>query len=299
MPGSLETITYQAQVLSKGSIQPELLQRQGSGTANTADSLTSPSGGVNKSTNKALGSRSWSPTMRTPLKDALQKLSRISRVGDRGAAGAAAGATALQSQGSDVLPNMRFLQGALSTMRTQQQQGRSTAAGGGAAAAGGAGGGGLHTVIEVRGASLQGGGVEASAAAARERVRKAGRSSSAAATATTTAATPQQQQQQVPQAPQDRPPSFELRATDVVLGNATVNRRVRTGQPGGAAGDAAEVARGSPHAESGAADAGVTAVGAAAGAGAATGFTPRPGRPVLGSAGLGSSSIKRRSANFT
>lgn len=76
MPGSLETITYQAQVLGKGSIHTELLQRQGA-TGVAADQAEFP---VKK---KPLSTRSWSPAMTSPLKDALSRYGIVARAARR------------------------------------------------------------------------------------------------------------------------------------------------------------------------------------------------------------------------
>jgi hypothetical protein len=189
-----------------------------------------------------------------------------------------------------VLPKMQFLQRAAVSLRSEQQQqphhSRSRAGGhthGGpleppVAPSGGSGG--LHTVVELRGASVEGGGVEAAAAAARRAVASSQARNQA-----------QQQQQGVDGG--GRGPSFELRVTDVVLGNASLRQWVLGGQQQGHSGSAA----GSPR------------VGATAGAQEgseagevdyAEGFVPRSVRPMMGGAGhLASSGIKRRSANYS
>lgn len=290
MPGSLETITYQAQVLSKGSIHTELLQRTGS-----ADGSHGSTGGGGRD-GKSLSSRSWSPSMRSPFKDALQKISRISRVGDRSASAGGFGLGSLQSQPSDVLPKMQFLQRALTSMRTEQGRGGTGAAAAAAGAAGkpGAGAGPLHTVVEVRGGSLSGPDAEASAAAARQAVS----AKAAAATGPADKSSSQQQQQDRQRRSLDRPPSFDLRATDVVLGANHVRRRMLAGQQSGEA----EAAGGSPRAAEPRASAGAgSAAAGSSGLGDSSydNFAALSGRPIVGGAAGHLSTIKRRSANYS
>lgn len=227
LPGSLETTTYQAQVLGKGSIHAELMQRQGS-----AGSL------ADQGKKKLLSTRSWSPAMTSPLKDALSRISR-KVVGDKTDRQLSSGG--LQSQGSDVLPTMHFLQRAAVSMRAEQMR-HGGAAHGSSRLAGGAGAP-LHTVVEVRGPSTDGAGVEAAAAAARKAAaavvpeRKVAAGASAAAAAADAAAGSQPLRSST-----DRP-SLELRATDVVMGGGSFRRRMVGQQQGdeevGSDGDAA------------------------------------------------------------
>lgn len=231
--------------------------------------------------------------MRSPFKDALQKISRISWVGDRSASAGGA----LQSQPSDVLPKMQFLQGALTSMRTEQGRGGTGAAAAATGPAGkqGGGAGPLHTVVEVRGASLSGPDAEASAAAARRAV------SAKAAAATGPADKPSSQQPQQQQDRQlrslDRPPSFDLRATEVVLGASHVRRRMLAGQQGGEA----DAASGSPRAAEPRASAGSGAAAGPSGLGDSSydSFAALSGRPIVGGAAGHLSTIKRRSANYS
>lgn len=268
MPGSLETITYQAQVLGKGSIQPELVQQPQQQQAATPFGATgetfSPSGAPHTGSSKqgGLATRSWSPSMRSPFKDALSKLSRISKVGTCG--GIASG---LQSQPSDVLPKMAFLQKAAQSMRTEQQ--RHGAVTGPPASSkqpvGAAAPTGLHTVVEVRGRSVDGEAAEAAAGAERASVAAAG----------AVGAGSQLQQRSV-----ERPASFELRATDVVLGNTSLRKRALAGQQGG---EDAE-SEGSPR---------------AGGSSTGQGFVGHSAWPLAGAGQLAHSGLKRRSQNYS
>jgi hypothetical protein len=279
-------MTFQAQVLGKGSIHPEF-QQQRSSSGNLADDVfgaaAAAAGGSSGAGKKGLATHSWSPAMRSPFKDALQRISR--KVGlDR-----VSQADGLQSQPSDVLPKMQFLQRAAVSLRSEQQRqphhgrraGGHTQGAPEPPIAPSGGSGALHTVVEVRGASLEGAKVEAAAAAARQAI----------------AGMPGRSQVQQGADAGSRGASFELRATDVVLGNSSLRQRVLGGQQQGETGSSA----GSPR------------VGATAGAhgaqegsefgevGYAEGFVPRSGRPIMGAAGqlAKSSSIKRRSANYS
>lgn len=273
MPGSLETITYQAQVLGKGSIHPELVQQQQQQpTPFGVGEPFSPSGAPTGSSKQGLATLSWSPSMRSPFKDALSKLSRISRAGASG--GSASG---LQSQPSDVLPKMAFLQKAAQSMRTEQQRHgavkAAAAAGSSKPAAGAAAPTGLHTVVEVRDRSVDGDAAEAAAAAARASVAAA---AAAGAAGTGTGAGSQLQQQ----LSVERPSSFELRATDMVLGNASLRKRVLAGQQDGEQDAESE---GSPR----------------AGGSGVQGFAARPAWPLAGAGQLAHSGLKRRSQNYS
>lgn len=259
MPGSLETFTYQAQVLGKGSIKPELVQQQQQQASTPFASDPA----------NAAGTTGGGSAVRSPFRDALSKISRIglSRAGsDRGAA---SGGSPLQSQASDTLPRMQFLQKAAKSMRTEQQrQGlrmpSATKQPAGAAAATG-----LHTVVEVQGRS-EGGAAEGAAAAA---VR-----GSVAAPAGLGANVAAGQQQQM--ASGERPSSCDLRATDMVLGNASLRRRMLGAQQGG---DEEGAESDSPRAP---------------GEGAA-GFVARSAWPMSGTGQLAHSGLKRRSQNYS
>lgn len=268
MPGSLETITYQAQVLGKGSIHPELVQQQQPSTPFGGGEPFSPSGAPTGS-KQGLVTRSWSPSMRTPFKDALSKLARISRAGASGGSD-----NGLQSQPSDVLPKMTFLQKAAQSMRTEQQRHgavKGAAAGSSKPAAGAAAPTSLHTVVEVRGRSVEGDAAEAAAAAARASVAAA--AAAGAAGTGTGAGSHLQQRPSV-----ERPSSFELRATDVVLGNASLRKRVLGQQDGEDA-----KSEGSPR----------------AGGSGVQGFVARPAWPLAGAGQLAHSGLKRRSQNYS
>jgi hypothetical protein len=206
--------------------------------------------------------------MRSPFKDALSKLSRISKVGTSG--GSASG---LQSQPSDVLPKMAFLQKAAQSMRTEQQRqgGVKGPAASSKQPAGGPASTGLHTVVEVRGRSVDGEAAEAAAAAARASVAAA----AAAGAAGTGAGSQLQQRPSV-----ERPASFELRATDVVLGNTSLRKRALAGQQGGEDADS----EGSPR---------------AAGSSAGQGFVGHTAWPLAGAGQLAHSGLKRRSQNYS
>lgn len=279
MPGSLETITYQAQVLGKGSISTEPSQPQATSPF-AADQANQPGGAGKK---QGLASRSWSPTMRSPFKDALSRISRISRAGvDRAGSG---GGSGLQSQGSDILPKMQFLQKAALTMRKQQQRHGASAPVGSKPPAGAGPAPGLHTVVEVRHGSVEGGAAEAAAAAARASSAVAAACSAAFGAAGSTGAQPAanssagdgQTQPQQQRGTSDRPASFELRATDVVLGNSSLRRRMLgTEEDVGAE-------TGSPRAQ---------------GEGAA-GFVARPASFLVGAGQLAHSGLKRRSQNYS
>jgi hypothetical protein len=259
MPGSLETITYQAQVLGKGSIKPELVQQQ---------QLQQQASTPFANATGASGAHGTGSAVLTPFRDALSRFSRLAlsrAVSDRGAVTAG---SQVQPQASDTLPRMQFLQTAAESMRTEQQrQGLrmpSAKQPTGAAAASG-----LHTVVEVRRRSVEDGAAEAAAAAA---------VCAAAAAAPGLGASDAAGQQQRPL--RERLPSFDLRATDVVSGHTSLRRRMLGGQPGG---DEEEPKGDSPRAP---------------GEGSA-GFVARSAWPLVDAGHLAHSGLKRRSQNYS
>lgn len=309
LPGSLETQTYQAQVLGKGSIH-----HQGSGSlagfSAIADRAATAGGGAGaggRRDRESLSTRSWIPNtnMTSPftMRDALQRISR-SMGRDKVSDGDGCGSGGLQRQGSDALPRMAFLQKAAVSMRSERRHGGAGAGGAGSGpSASGRQGSTLHTVVEVRG----GGGTGAAGAAATPATDADGGPGGGSSSRADGGA--QQQQRR-----SHERVSFDLRATDVVLSNSTLRKRLMTGQQAGGSSESSPT--GSPKAAAGFGGggggggdaAGVGGVasdgdggGEAAEAAAAAGsfgdnFVPRVSR--LGSAPR-LASIKRRSANIS
>jgi hypothetical protein len=98
VPTDLETTTYQAQVLNKGSIS--LTKRSSSAANSVGDDGSADAGELGR----------HSSMLASPLKGMSGMLARVSRL------------AGLSRTASDSVPNMPFLQTALASMREQQQE---------------------------------------------------------------------------------------------------------------------------------------------------------------------------------